>query len=114
LKQKGFDCWIDDIEIKGGSQLFGEIEKGISNCKVFIACCSNNYGSSENCQSEILLSAERRKLILPVLIGTCDPWPPKGQMGPVLAGKLYIDLSTDAKFDKTIEQLTVALNQSLS
>jgi len=35
-------------------------------------------------------------------------------MGPVLAGKLYIDLSTDAKFDKTIEQLTVALNQSLS
>jgi len=114
LSQQGFDCWLDDNKMKGGSELFTEIENGITDCKVFIACCSNNYGSSQNCQREILLACDRKKLIIPVMIAPCDPWPPKGQTGPLLAGKIYIDLSTDEKFEKTIEQLTITLNQTLA
>jgi len=60
------------------------------------------------------LSTDRKKLIIPVLVATCDPWPPKGQMGPLLAGKIFLDLSTDEKFEKTVEQLTVAISQSLN
>jgi len=114
ITEKGFDCWIDDNKMKGGSELFGEIDNGISGCQVFVACWSNNYGSSVNCQRELLLSTDRKKLIIPVLVATCDPWPPKGQMGPLLAGKIFLDLSTDEKFEKTVEQLTVAISQSLN
>jgi len=35
-------------------------------------------------------------------------------MGPLLAGKLYIDLSTEEKFERTIEQLVAAITQTLS
>jgi len=113
LSEKGFGCWIDDGSMKGGSQLFGEIDNGISACKVFISCCSNNYGASVNCKREVNLASERKKLIIPVLIATCDPWPPKGEMGPLLAGTIYIDLSSEEKFRKNIEQLIAAINQSL-
>jgi len=113
MQEKGIDCWLDDSIMQGGSQLFGEIDDGISNCKVFVACCSNNYGASVNCQRELLLATDRKKLIIPTLVGTCDPWPPKGQMGPLLAGKIYIDISSDEKFEKTVIQLLTAVKQSL-
>jgi len=114
LSQQGFDCWLDDNKMKGGSELFTEIENGITDCKVFIACCSNNYASSINGQREILLACDRKKLIIPIMVAPCDPWPPKGQTGPLLAGKIYIDLSSDEKFEKTIEQLIITLNQTLA
>jgi len=114
LKQKLFNCWIDDHQLQGGSELFTKIDAGISDCKVFIACCSNTYGASTNSQRELLLANDRKKLIIPVLVAPCDPWPPKGQTGPLLAGKLYVDLSTDEKFEKTVEQLITTIIQSLA
>jgi len=114
LTQKGFSCWFDESAMQGGSQLFGAIDEGISGCKVFVACCSNNYGPSVNCQRELLLATDRKKFIIPTLIGITDPWPPKGQMGPLLAGKLYIDISNDEKFEKTVDQLVTTIQQSLS
>jgi len=113
LTTKGFRCWIDEGVVQGGSQLFGEIDNGISDCKIFISCCSNNYGHSLNCKREVSLASDRMKLIIPILVGICDPWPPKGEMGPLLAGKIYIDLSTEEHFNKNIDQLIVALTQSL-
>jgi hypothetical protein len=114
LLEKGFNCWIDECSMQAGAQLFSEIESGISDCQVFIACCSNNYSSSENCQRELLLAAARKKLIIPILVGPTEPWPPKGQMGPLLAGKIYIDLFIDEKFGKSVEQLITAISQSLA
>jgi len=75
---------------------------------------SNSYSSSVNCQRELLLATDRKKFVIPVLVGPCDPWPPKGQVGPLLAGKLYVDLSTEEKFDKTVEQLIIAIEQSIN
>jgi len=61
LSEKGFNYWIDERSMQAGAQLFGEIESGISDCEVFIACCSNNYSSSLNCQRELLLASDRKK-----------------------------------------------------
>jgi len=113
LAEKGFGCWIDDNIIQGGSQLFGEIDNGISECQVFISCCSNNYGASVNCKREVNLASDRKKLIIPILVAACEPWPPKGEMGPLLAGKIYINLSNEENFNKNIEQLIAAITQSL-
>jgi len=111
LTENKLICWIDESKINGGTQLFKEIENGISDCDAFIACCSNSYAISENCQHELELAYQRKKLIIPVLVAFCDPWPPKGAMGPLLAGKLYIDLSIKEKFDKTVDNLVTATNQ---
>jgi len=113
LVEKGFNCWLDENKMQAGNQLFEEIDKGVTKCQVFIACCSNNYSNSVNCQREIVLACDRKKLVIPVLIAPCATYPPIGSMGPLLAGKLYIDLSSDDKFEKTVEQLLTAINQCL-
>jgi len=94
-----------------GQNLFKEIDSGITSAKVIIACCSNNYGASENCRREVNLSVNRRKVILPVWVAPVDPWPPYGDMGPLLAGKLYIDLSTEENKLKNQDQLRNAVVQ---
>jgi len=113
LEDNGLRCWIDEGKMKGGNQLFAEIEKGITECGIFLGCCSNFYSKSVNCKREINLAGDRNKLIVPILVGANDIWPPIGEMGPLLAGKLYVDMSTDIKFENTKNQLVTALQQAL-
>jgi hypothetical protein len=113
LIANNFDCWMDEGKMKGGAQLFAAIDQGITDAQVMLSCCSNSYGASENCKREVNLAVDRRKLIIPVIISHCDPWPPIGTMGPLLTGKIFVDLSTNEKFDSTIDQLLIAINQSL-
>jgi len=113
LEDNGLHCWIDEGKMRGGNQVFAEIEKGITDCGIFLACCSNFYAKSTNCKREINLAGDRNKLIVPVLVGGTDIWPPTGEMGPLLAGKLYVDMSTEIKFENTKNQLVTALQQGL-
>jgi len=113
LEKQGLSCWIDVGEMIGGDQLFAEMDKGITSSRIFIACCSNQYTSSINCQRELMLAADRKKLIIPTWVGEIDVWPPTGQMAPLLAGKLYIDISTEEKLDETLQNLIVTLKQSV-
>ena len=84
--------WRDEDMMHVGDQLFEEIDDGISNATVFIACVSDAYATSVNCRRELQLAVERKKIILPVLVGEMGVWPPRGPMAPLLAGKLYIDV----------------------
>jgi len=106
-------CWMDENAMIGGNQLFEQIDKGVSECSVFLACVSDQYGSSENCRREVRLATDRRKLIIPIMVATCDPYPPRGDMGPLFAGKLYIDISNEEKYKRNIEQLITTIKQSL-
>jgi len=114
LESNKIKCWLDERNMKGGEQLFSELDNGITNASCIISCVSNQYGASENCRREVLLATDRKKLILPVLVANCDPYPPRGDMGPLLTGKIYIDLSKQDLFKKNIEQLINTLKQSLS
>ncbi|CAH1774243.1 unnamed protein product [Owenia fusiformis] len=51
LEASGVKCWLD-IEQVGENGLFEDIVNGIKNSKVIIACISDEYVSSANCQSE--------------------------------------------------------------
>jgi len=112
LEREGLRCWMDDHKMQGGDELFTEIDKGITNSSIVIACLSNQYSASVNCTREINLASDRKKMILPVWVGPCDLWPPRGAMGPLLSGKLYIDLCTKDKFSQCVTNLVTAIKQS--
>jgi len=113
LESSKLKCWIDDGKMHGGNQLFAEIEQGISSAYIFLACISDSYGNSENCKREVLLATDRKKLIIPVIISQCNPYPPRGDMGPLLAGKLYIDMRDSQLLVNNSDQLIRAVTQSL-
>jgi len=114
LENQGLSCWMDEIKIKPGEQLFREIDDGVSNCQVFLACLSPDYSRSENCRRELLLATERKKLVIPLQIASLDIWPPRGDLGPLLAGKVFINLSSEDKFEELQSQLVSAIKQSLA
>jgi len=105
---------MDESLLHAGDKYFSEIDDGISNCKIVMACISPNYGVSASCKQEMSLAYARKKIILPVLVSVLDLWPPRGDMGPILAGKLYVDVSTEESFSKNQDQLLKALKQSCS
>mmetsp|Transcript_455 Transcript_455/g.708 ORF Transcript_455/g.708 Transcript_455/m.708 type:complete len:105 (-) Transcript_455:15-329(-) len=103
---------MDDLVLTGGCSLFGEIDKGITEAKVFVACLSGSYSNSINCRREIQLAIDRKKLVIPALVAKLEMWPPSGPMAPLLAGKLYVDVSDD--FDNSLDHLVRSVVQVLS
>jgi len=100
--------------MQGGDELFTEIDNGITNSQIIIACMSNKYCASVNCTREINLASDRKKIVLPVWLENLDIWPPRGSMGPLLSGKLYINLSNQEYFSNNISNLVTVVKQSLT
>ncbi len=99
LEEHNVKCWMDEQQIEGGSMLFEEIDDGISQCEVVVSCLSPDYTKSVNCNREFLLASDRKKATIPVVLEELESWPPRGSLGPLLAGKLYIKMD-----DKTFQE----------
>jgi len=73
---------------------------------------TDSYCKSENCQREATLADSRRKPILPLLL---EPilWPPEGQLGPIFAKLLYIDMTQgfEAKIDELVRRIKSYIKQ---
>ncbi len=120
LENHGVRCWMDEQQMEGGSMLFEEIDEGISASDVVISCLSPEYTKSINCNREALLAADRKKTTIPVIIERLSHWPPRGNLGPILAGKLYINMDGEAinaeeksnEMQQLIESVLQLLNTS--
>eukprot|EP00051_Salpingoeca_urceolata_P034950 m.27443 g.27443 ORF g.27443 m.27443 type:complete len:389 (+) comp8538_c0_seq1:3126-4292(+) len=113
LERNGLNCWMDESIMSGGQQLFEEIDAGVSESQLFIACVSDQYAKSENCRREIQLAADRKRLIMPVLVDELTVWPPRGSVGPLLAGRLYVNCADQATFQKNKQQFLTAVRRSM-
>lgn len=102
---------MDEAVLSGGQQLFSAIDAGISGCRVVVSCVSEAYGASENCNREVLLATSRRKVIVPALVEDMDQYPPHGDMAPLLAGKVYVNVADNPE---RLDQLVEAVVQCVS
>eukprot|EP00049_Salpingoeca_infusionum_P010528 m.182004 g.182004 ORF g.182004 m.182004 type:complete len:755 (-) comp14666_c0_seq7:4629-6893(-) len=113
LEQSGITCWMDEVQMSGGQQLYEEIDRGVTAAKIFLACISDDYATSKNCQREIQLAADRNKLILPIWVADIAIWPPTGPTAPLLAGRLYIKCSSTSEFRKNQSIFLRAIKRSI-
>lgn len=103
LNMYGVDTWVDEAEILVGDSLIKKISEGIEHVDYLIALISQNSVNSEwvNRELEIAINKEisnKKVIVLPVLASKC-------QLPDFLKGKLYVDMSTNAKFKQQLPAL---------
>jgi len=111
LIENGYKVWLDIEQINGGDQLYDKIITGISDCKIFICCCSLDYIASENCSTEISLAGSWGKNIIPLMVEKLPDWPPKTGIARYLVNKLYIDFTNTKQFDGKLKELIQAIKR---
>jgi hypothetical protein len=119
LTKLGFTCWMDIKQNDCGDKLWANIERGISNCTVFLACMTPAYIQSDACCCELSLAKQRGKEIKPLILEKIVPWPPAGLAGPAVTQLLYIsfcdiDVSDRNMWDvPKFEELKVSIEKHL-
>lgn len=74
LEDAGISCWMD-IEQVGQTGLIQDITEGLKRAKVVIACVSDEYVTSKNCQMEFRFASMTLRIpILIAVVGTGVEW----------------------------------------
>ena len=71
LKKEGFDVWIDQEDIRAGSEWDLEIEKALATCDCLLFIQSEKSVASSNVLDEVYYALEQNKRVIPVLIDNC-------------------------------------------
>ena len=56
--------------MKGGDEIKEKMQKGVSECKIFVCCLSQSYLKSENCKFELEYALKLKKVIIPLKVST--------------------------------------------
>lgn len=68
LKKEGYDIWIDQEDIRAGSEWDMEIEKALSTCDCVVFIQSEKSAASPNVLDEVYYALEENKTVIPVII----------------------------------------------
>jgi hypothetical protein len=110
LRLIGITPWLDELEIKPGASLIGEIERGLQTSSLLFAVMSDNSVKSRWVAEEIRSILTRqittgRIEVIPIRIDNCE-------MPPFLSDKKYLDFrrwdeetAFRSAFDNMVEQL---------
>ena len=109
LDRAELNAWMDVDKIKGGDALDARMEAGVRAAKVVVICVTENYARSENCLAEVRMAKDLKKAVLPLRFEK-GLWPPEG-LGVFVAGKIYVDLSTEKKLDANLEDVVERLRE---
>jgi formylglycine-generating enzyme required for sulfatase activity len=100
LRELGTNLWLDQLDILGGQHWDSAVEEALKSCKGMIAVLSPDSVVSNNVMDEVSYALEKGKLVVPVLIRSCDiPFR--------LRRVQYIDFTAD--YDTGFSQLLRAL-----
>lgn len=68
LKKDGYDVWIDQEDIRAGSEWDKQIEQALTTCDCLVYIQSEKSAASQNVLDEVYYALEENKTVIPVLI----------------------------------------------
>jgi hypothetical protein len=78
LGDAGLDVWLDVMRL-GKRGLYADIADGLEGTKMVVACISEHYAKSRNCQMELRQAV--KSLSLPVIVAVVGSAPPDDSVG---------------------------------
>ncbi|XP_060069823.1 uncharacterized protein LOC132549872, partial [Ylistrum balloti] len=104
LESKGISCWLD-IERVGGGGLFEDIAGGLRKAQVVVACVSDEYANSTNCQMEFRFALCQLRLpIILAVVGTGYQWE-RSEIGMLAVGHQSVKLNFQNENNSAYDQL---------
>jgi len=68
LKKEGYDIWIDQEDIRAGSEWDMQIEQALTTCDCLVFIQSEKSTASPNVLDEVYYALEENKTVIPVII----------------------------------------------
>jgi len=53
LTSRGYNCWLDEMQMGGGDPLNDKIDRGIRGCQLLLSCVTHEYARSPACRLEL-------------------------------------------------------------
>lgn len=72
LEARGFDIWMDVLDLKPGQEWTKILENAIKNAGVFLVFLTPSAASSQFVRNEIVMAQDERLPIIPVKMEECD------------------------------------------
>lgn len=72
LKRRGAGIWLDQLDIRPGRKWDREIEDALRQCRAVVVVLSEAAVQSENVLDEIAFAIDERKVLIPVLLQSCQ------------------------------------------
>lgn len=72
LRAVGANLWLDQLDILGGQRWDRAVEEALKTCQGMIAVLSPESLASDNVMDEVSYALEEGKLVVPVLLRSCD------------------------------------------
>ncbi len=72
LRAVGANVWLDRLDILGGQHWDSTVEQALKSCKGMIAVLSPEAVASNNVMDEVSYALNEGKLVVPVLLRSCD------------------------------------------
>ena len=114
LKQRGITTWFDDEQMEGDIKM--KMTSGIDQSRVVVTFITSRYmrkvagsNAEDNCRLEFGYACRRKTgaRMLPVVMEPemrdTSQW--EGQVGLVLGGSLYVDISDDNNLDAKVDEI---------
>ena len=96
LVKHGLRVWMDE---SSSPTDMSDIVKIMKNCKVIVACISNEYAHSDNTRMELQFTKKTiKKPILPIVVGGGEWEWQMTVVGLLIAGELYIDFTVGGMY----------------
>eukprot|EP00049_Salpingoeca_infusionum_P024611 m.16378 g.16378 ORF g.16378 m.16378 type:complete len:801 (-) comp7072_c0_seq1:398-2800(-) len=109
LRARGFSCWdADDTPDNGAPE---QIALAMRNCKVVVACISNEYAADSSCRTQFQFAKKMlKKPVVPIIVGA-GAWDWQATVvGLLIAGELFISFQDQGLHERKMEELIDAVS----
>lgn len=107
LEERGFTCWLAPRDIPMGNEFAEQLVKAIEDCDLMLVLLTEHSNNSQHVVREINHAVDRRKPILPVIIGD---FPLSKSMQYYLSHTQWLVIPKNTPFETCLEDIENAIS----
>ena len=108
LEDMGYKIWMDVDKMSGN--IYKKMSEAVETSDVIIVCMSGQYEKSANCNRELQYATDLEKKIIPIKFE--KEYKPRGPLGLIVSGALFVDFSDPSQFNGKLEQLIAEIERA--